>query len=62
LSIIEVCLVGGHMQIFQKSNIESTMKEREQILENALNYALEKSSPKAQPVVETGIHYIAKKI
>ncbi|KYK25243.1 hypothetical protein AYK26_02060 [Euryarchaeota archaeon SM23-78] len=60
--IIEVCIVGGQMQIFQKSNVESTTEERERILEEALKYALRKSSPGVKPVIETGIHYIARKI
>ncbi len=61
-TIIETCLVGGHMQMFQKSNIELPIEEREKILEEALNYAFKKSSPNVKPVIETMIHYLVRKI
>jgi len=59
--LLEVCLIGGHMQAFQKMNIDSTMQEREKVLEESLSYASKKSSPNSKPVIETGIHYLVRK-
>lgn len=60
--LLEICLIGGHMQAFQKMNIDSTMQEREKILENSLQYALKKSSPNSKPIIETGIHYLVRRV
>lgn len=58
--IVEFCLIGGHMQIFQKEGIEATMEEREEILRDAVRYASERTSPELTPVVETGVHYVVE--
>lgn len=62
LVIAEICFVGGQMQIFQNQGIESPIEERERVLREAVNFALSKSSPDERPVIETGIHYVVRKI
>ena len=59
--LVEICLVGGHMQIFQKLGIEASPDEREIILAEALRLALRKTSPSVAPVIETFVHYSAVK-
>lgn len=61
-SLIEVCLIGGHMQIFQKANISLNIEERTKILKDALSYALRVSSPGIKPYIETGAHYLVRKV
>jgi len=58
----EICLVGGHMGLFQARNSDIPMKEQEKILQNALQYARKNASFYEYPqVIETAVHYVAQK-
>ncbi|MFH1916664.1 MAG: methyltransferase domain-containing protein [Nanoarchaeota archaeon] len=59
--ILEVCLVGGYMQIFQKAGIELPASEQDMILEEAVRYAFAHSSPDQGHVQENLMHYVARK-
>ncbi len=59
--LIEPCMIGGQMQIFQKLGLDVSVQEREAILEKALQSAMTKCSPEQHPFVEIGVHYVAKK-
>lgn len=60
--LLEICIVGGKMKIFQEMGINIPYKESEQILERVLKQTLSKVDPSQKPIIEHGIHYVAQKI
>lgn len=62
LELITVCLIGAHMQKFQKEGIEMPFDERERAIAEAINYALKMYPVISGPVAETSIHYVTRKV
>ncbi len=59
-SLLESCLIGGHMQVFQSESLEASPEQREEMLISAFEYAQKASSVNAAPVIETGVHYATR--
>ena len=60
-ALLEVCLIGGYMQIFQKAIIDLPDQEYNQLLSDAINHAQAHARTNESPVIETIIYYTAKK-
>ncbi|RJQ17648.1 class I SAM-dependent methyltransferase [Candidatus Woesearchaeota archaeon] len=60
-SLLETCVIGAHMQIFQKSGIDVHIDDRKKMLSEAIRRAMDSDTLNATPVFETGVHYIVEK-
>ena len=61
---IEICLMGAHMQIFEKEQLQIPFEKKQELILNALQYTLEKEKKEIEhrSIIETGAHFVAKKV
>ena len=57
--LLELCLIGGHMQIFNKLGLEKSYKERTELLKKAVEQAKDKERYEDIPIIETNISFVA---
>lgn len=59
--LIEICLVGTQMQVFQKQGLQMSMEDRERLLLESIDDAFKTCKPEDRPVMGLSAQFLARK-